>query len=58
MTTDQWLTATLARRPPLSAAQVAALRPIFSPQTKAGPVRQAEPAPIAGSPITQEGTAL
>ena len=31
MTAETWLTATLARRPPLSAAQIAALRPIFAP---------------------------
>ncbi len=43
MTTAEWLTATLARRPPLSAAQVAALRPIFSPQTKAAPAVQQGP---------------
>ena len=31
MTTEQWLEKTLADRPPLTQAQVAALRPVFAP---------------------------
>ena len=31
MTTDQWLQLNLAAAPPLTAAQVSALRPVFAP---------------------------
>ena len=31
MTTETWLAGVLASRPPLSAAQIAALRPILAP---------------------------
>ncbi len=31
MTTEQWIAANLAAAPPLTSAQIAALRPVFAP---------------------------
>lgn len=53
MSTEQWVAACLASRPPLTQAQIAALRPVFRPvipQMRAAPAVTAEAAPARTAP--------
>ena len=45
MTKSEWLAVTLASAPPLTAAQVSALRPVFAPHINAAPAVMAGAAP-------------
>ncbi len=51
MTTEEWVAAQLAAAPPLSAAQVAVLRPVFAPVIPR--MRDAAPAATGTAPGTE-----
>ena len=53
MTTGEWVAACLASRPPLTQAQIAALRPVFAPVI---PHMRAAPAVTAGAAPARTAT--
>ena len=60
MTTDEWREKVAADRPPLTAAQIAVVRPVLAPvipHMQAAPATAAGAAPAVSAPREMKGTA-
>jgi len=58
VTAETWLAGVLASRPPLSAAQVAALRPIFAPDMHTAPAAETRAVTEKEEPPTTERSSV